>query len=281
MSNPQRRDKHHVRITGNPAAAKTILFAHGFGSDQSVWRLVAAPFLTDFRVVLFDSLGAEQDDPNDHDQHRYSELAAYVDDLLAIMQSLDLAHVIAVGHSAGAMICALAAIRQPACFSRLVLIGASPHYLDAENYHGGFTRAQVDAIYHHAALNLSKWADSFAGTVVANADRPQLAQHFAESIKRIPAGRILTSLCAIFQSDLRATIGQLDVPTLILQTRDDPAVPIEVAQFLHQHIKGSRLTVVDAEGHLPHLSSPNEVIAAMRDFVYAGLDSPGAATHNT
>lgn len=275
------RYKHRVRIAGNPDATKTILFAHGFGSDQRAWSLVAAAFMADFRIVLFDSLGAERDDPSDHNQHRYSELDAYVDDLLAIMQSLDLTEVIAVGHSAGAMICALTAIRQPQRFSRLVLIGASPHYLDSADYHGGFTRAQVDAIYQHAALNLSKWADSFASTVVANADRPQLAQHFAESIKLIPAGRILTSLCAIFQSDLRATIGQLDVPTLIVQTRDDPAVPIEVAQFLHQKIKGSRLTVIDAAGHLPHLSSPEQVVAAMREFINAELASPGAATHST
>lgn len=263
-----------VRLLGNPQAAQTLLFAHGFGTDQSAWTSVAAPFLADFRVVLFDSLGAEAPHPA-ADPQRYLALDAYADDLLAICRALELGDAIAVGHSAGAMVCALAAIREPRRFSRLVMIGASPHYLDSADYHGGFSREQVDAIYQHAALNLSKWAESFASTVVVNHARPQLATHFADSIRRLPAGRVLTSLCAIFQSDYRTVIGQLDCPTLIVQTARDPAVPLAVAEFLHRQIKGSRLTVIDAEGHLPQLSSPDAVIEAIRDFLYE------AATQST
>lgn len=264
---------HRVRIEGNLQATRTILFAHGFGSDQSAWSSVAKPFLADFRVVLFDSLGAEQRDPN-VTPDRYQDLAAYADDLLDICAAINLRDGIAVGHSAGAMVCALAAIRAPQHFSRLVMIGASPHYLEDGEYHGGFTRAQVDALYLEAAANLSRWADAFAGTVVANPARPQLARNFADSIRMIPPGRVLTSLCAIFQSDTRNTIHQLALPTLIVQTRDDPAVPLGVAHFLHREIPNSRLVVVDAEGHLPHLSSPDEVIAAIHEFICADSLTP-------
>lgn len=268
--------KNNVRLTGNPRAARTLVFAHGLGGDQTVWEAVAAPFLADFRVVLFDHVGAGGSDPAAFFQSRYLSLESYANDLRAIAAALDLRDAVAVGHSVGAMICVLAALAEPRRFSRLALIGASPCYLNDADYHGGFTRQQINDIYQAVTVDQAGWADAFATGVVANGDRPQLATHFADALKAIPNDRILTALCAIFQSDYRTTIARLAQPTLIVQTRDDPAVPIEVARFMRRQIAGSELAVIDAEGHLPHLCAPEKVVAAIRDFVDAAPLPAGA-----
>lgn len=259
--------KNNVTVTGNPAANRTIVFVHGFGTDQTAWQAVATAFREDFRIVLLDNVGAGKSAPDAFVQHRYLNLHAYAADLLDICTALGLADAILVGHSAGAMSCVLAAIQRPACFSRLILIGASPRYLDAPDYRGGFSKADLDAIYSAIPGHFAEWADAFAPLAMANPEQPELARYFAETIKSIPAEQALTVLCSIFQSDHRADVGRLDRPTLLIQSREDVAVPRQVADFLHRQIHGSVLQVIAATGHLPHVSRPEAVIAAMRDFI--------------
>lgn len=269
MNDPIQRN--HVVMTGNLNAARSIVFVHGFGTDQSAWKEVAAPFMADFRIILLDNVGAGQSAPDyfvKH-QHRYLNIHGYANDLLEVCKALNLVDAIAVGHSAGGTACLLAAVKEPKRFSRLALIGASPRYLDDEGYRGGFTKEDIAAIYRNVTVNYSSWLNSFASAMMANPARPDFTQRFIDSIREIPKEQILVILCAILQSDHRSEVGKLDKPTLIIQTRVDSVVPLEVAQFLHGNIRNSQLRLIDAEGHLPHISAPAEVIAALHDFVNA------------
>lgn len=259
--------RNAVTVTGNSRAAQDIVFVHGFGTEQSVWGEVAAAFADQYRLVLFDNVGAGRSLPEAFVQHRYLGLHQYASDLLDIGSTLQLRDAILVGHSLGAMIGVLAAIKVPARFAKLVLIGASPRYLDDGDYHGGFTMPALNDLYQAVMLDYAGWADRFASSAMANEHQPNLARRFAATMKTIPKERALTVLCSIFQSDHRAEVSRIDRPTLLIQASDDIAVPLEVAEFLHRTINGSRLTLIDATGHLPHVSAPQQVIAAMRDFL--------------
>lgn len=261
--------KNNVNTLGKLDADRSIVFVHGFGTDQTAWRDVQAPFLADFRVVLLDNVGAGQTPDEAFVQHRYLDLHRYATDLLDVCDALDLHNAVFVGHSVGAMVGVLAALRQPGRFSRLVLIGSSPRYLNDTDYVGGFTEDDLNGLYRALTSSYPDWADRFAPSVMRNEDRPALAQEFAATIKSIPRERALTVLCSIFQSDHRADVQRLRHPTLLIHSDNDMAVPTEVAHYLHQHIVGSQLKIIQAEGHLPHISAPNLVLEAMREFVEA------------
>ena len=264
-SDPIRRN--NVKVAGNPEAADTLVFVHGFGTDQSAWRDVAAGFLADCRVVLLDNVGAGGADPAAFAQHRYLNLRRYASDLVEVCAALGLEHPILIGHSMGAMICALATLERPGLAGKLIMIGASPHYIDTDDYRGGFSRGDVDAIYSSVTSGYAGWADGFAAAAMGHTDRPALGSDFAQSIKSIPKDRALTVLCSIFQSDHREDVAHLDMPTLLIQTQDDIAVPLAVAEYLKRRIRGSRLEIIDTVGHLPHISAPTLVAAAIRRFI--------------
>lgn len=258
--------RNNVVVAGNPAAAQTAVFVHGFGTDQSVWRELAREFEAGMRLVLLDNVGAGGSLPEAFVQHRYLNLRAYAADLVEVCDALQVRGATFVGHSAGAMAGVLAAGPRPELWSRLVLIGASPRYLDDRGYRGGFTKADVDALYEDVLRNRDEWADRYAAVAMGNAERPELASAFAQSLKSLPPAHVLTVLCAIFQSDHRLDLGAVRVPTLVLQTRDDAAVPLEVAQFLSQSLPRGELRMVDATGHFPHVSAPAAIAAEMRAF---------------
>lgn len=261
--------RNNVTVTGNTAASSTLVFLHGFASDQRSWKAVAAPFMSDHRIVLFDHVGAGRSDPAAFVQHHYLNLQGYVRDFLDICRALNLHNAIAVGHSVGGMIALLAAVAEPRHFSRLVMIGASPRYLDEPGYHGGLSDADFNQVYDSISSQFTQWADAYAPAVMCNADRPQFALDFASAIKLIPKDRVLTVLCSILQSDHRADIDKLKIPALLIHTRSDPAVPVDVAEYLHRHIQGSQLAFIDAEGHFPHLVAPQKVVEVLRPFLAA------------
>jgi len=259
--------RNHVTVTGNADAVRTMVFVHGLGTDQTAWRQVWPAFAADHRIVLLDNVGAGRSDPAAFVQTRYLSLHGYVRDLTEVWAALDLHDAVVVGHSVGAMVAALASVAAPGRCGKLVMLNASPRYLDDRGYRGGFTRADLDATYSAVSRSLSAWADAFAPAVMGNPDRPHLARDFAAMLKQVPAGHALTILCSIFQSDHRADLARIVTPTLVVQSRDDVAVPAEVAEYLHAHIAGSKLVTIDASGHLPHVVAPDAVIAAVRDFI--------------
>ena len=261
--------KNNVNVVGRLDAVRTIVCVHGFGTDQTAWRDVQAPFLAEFRIILLDNVGAGKTPAEAFEQHRYLDLHQYASDLLEVCDALAVQGAVLVGHSVGAMIGVLAALRQPSRFSRLVLIGSSPRYLNDTGYEGGFSEEQLNGLYSTMSSSYEGWADQFAPQVMRNLHRPALAQQFATNIKSIPPERALTVLCSIFQSDHRSDIQKLPHPTLLIHGEDDIAVPIAVAHYLNRHIAGSQLAIIEAEGHLPHISAPAEVLRAMHDFVVA------------
>lgn len=261
--------RNNVTVTGRLDAPHTLVFVHGFGTDQNVWQGVQTAFAQRYRMVLLDNVGAGRSAPEAFRQHRYLNLRTYVSDLLEVCDALALQGATLVGHSVGGMICALAAVARPQMFERLVLIGASPRYLNDAAYHGGFSQDDLAAVYRAVTQDYDNWAHQFAAAAMANPDQPDLARAFASAIRTTPKDRALTVLCSIFQSDHRAELAGLTLPTLLIQSREDFAVPLAVAQFLHRQIRGSTLQVINATGHLPHVSAPAEVVVAMRAFLAA------------
>lgn len=263
--------KHHVMLGGDPSATTAMVFVHGFGTDQRAWRHIEPAFAGHFRTLRFDNIGAGRSDLSAFEPHRYLGLGGYARDLVALLDALRLFRVILVGHSMGAMVSLLAAIERPRIVRRVVMLGASPHYLNDGNYPGGMTAADRDAIYRAVMGRSSELADLFAPLAYAHADRPDLAREMADAIRAIPQEHVLTILCSILQSDHRHDLARLKQPTLLIQTREDAFVPQGVADYLLAQLPDAQLSVIDAAGHLPHVSAPAQVIAAMTPFVEAAL----------
>lgn len=259
--------RNNVTVMGRRDGPAAMVFVHGFGTDQGSWARVAEAFAGEFRIVLLDNVGAGGTPAEAFVQHRYLNLDRYATDLLEVCDAVAVRDAVLVGHSAGAMIAVLAAIARPDVVSRLVLIGASPRYLDDAGYRGGFTPRVIEDIYRAVASNYHEWANQFAPQAMSNADRPHLAARFAAALKTIPAQRALTVLCSILQSDYRTVLPRVRQPVLLLQAAEDAFVPPEVARYMQRTIPHAELQVVRATGHFPHVSDPEAVIAAMRPFV--------------
>ncbi len=256
--------KNAVTVTGNQNAAITLMFINGFCTDQRVWTVIAKAFSDEFRLVFLDNVGTGRALRECFIQSHYLDLNAYADDVLAICDAVDAQQVILVGHSVGSMIAVLAANKKPSIISRLILIGASPRYLNDADYFGGFTRQDLEEVYSAISVDFDNWLDDFTKQAMGNLHKPSLARDFAESIRTIPRDQILTALYAIFQNDHRAAVKKLIQPTLLIQTRDDIFVPLAVAEYLHNVIGDSHLTIINTSGHLPHISAPLDVIAAIK-----------------
>lgn len=268
MTSPTPLQRNHVTQSGNPTARKTLVFVHGFGTDQTVWSEVSAAFQEHARIITLDLTGAGKSDPKAYetDKNRYVTLRGYADDLVEIGQSLGLRDAVLVGHSVGGMVGLLACNSQPKIFSQLVLIGASPRYLDDADYHGGLTQRTISDIHLQMTSNYYGWTAEFAPLTMNNPDRPELAAYFAAHLQTIPVAHAASVLITILTSDYREDVKKVAVPTLIIQSRNDATVPLPVAEYLHQQIPHSRLALIDSAGHLPHVSAPDKVITAMKNF---------------
>lgn len=249
------------------AAQDVVVFAHGFGADQNVWRPFLPLLAPRSSAVLYDLACAPTADPEYFDQTKHRSLDGHVDDLLEILKRLGIRNCTFVGHSVSGMIGVLAAIRKPHLFKRLILIGASAKYTDSEGYRGGFSECDVRGILDAVAVNFREWAATFAPYVMDKPLSDPAAQTFASSLMRMKPDRAIVMLKAILLSDYRGALEDCTVPAVILQTRLDPAVPIEAARYLNDHLKGSILEVLDAAGHLPHVSSPAVTAEALRRYL--------------
>ncbi|RDV14232.1 alpha/beta hydrolase [Pontibacter diazotrophicus] len=74
--------RNNVNVSG--AGKKTIVFSHGFGCDQNMWRFVTPAFKNDYKIVLFDHVGAGKSDSTAYSKMKYETLQGYADDLLEI-----------------------------------------------------------------------------------------------------------------------------------------------------------------------------------------------------
>ncbi|SDD73186.1 sigma-B regulation protein RsbQ [Mucilaginibacter pineti] len=263
------KKKNNVVIEGNLDATKTLVFAHGFGTDQTAWNWVKEFFEDDYRLVLFDNVGAGNADPDAYNSIKYNNLKTYANDLLDILADLELWNATIIAHSVSCMITLLAASKAPEHFSKMVFLNASARYLndDSANYIGGFTQDALNGMYNAMASNYYAWASGFSVVAMGNTDRPQLGEQFAYTLSAVRPDVALSAAKIIFESDVRNELDKLDKQVLLLQSSEDIAVPTAATAYLHQHIKGSKLQYLRATGHFPHISAPAEVAAAIKSFI--------------
>ncbi len=262
-------ERNAVTVSGRPDGPPMV-FAHGFGCDQGMWRLVAPAFEQTHRVVLFDHVGAGRSDAAAYDPVRHGRLEGYARDVVEVVEALDLPPVVFVGHSVSAMIGVLAAVERPELFDRLVLVGPSPRYVDDGDYRGGFGQDEIDELLETMDGNYLGWSQHIAPVIMGVPDRPELGAELASSFCRSDPVIARRFARTTFLSDNRADLPRVRTPALVLQSRQDAIAPLEVGQYVAGALPSAELVVLDATGHCPNLSAPQQVVDAVRRFVDAG-----------
>lgn len=260
------RRRNHV-VTAGADSAPTIVLAHGFGCDQTMWRFVAPELARDHRVVTFDYVGAGQSDRAAYDVDRYASLRGYARDVLDVIETTGDAPVVLVGHSVSSMVGVLASISDPARIRALVLIGPSPRYIDDDPYVGGFSAADIDGLLGLMDRNFMGWANLLAPTVARAADHPEVAAELEASFCSTDPVMLRQFADVTFRGDNRADLPRVSVPTLVLQCSSDAIASERVGRYCADHIPGARFHQLQATGHCPHLSDPEETVRAIRDFL--------------
>ncbi|MBD1395784.1 alpha/beta hydrolase [Pontibacter sp. JH31] len=257
--------RNNVTVKGK--GQQPMLFAHGYGCDQNMWRFITPGFEEDYQIILFDHIGFGNSDTSSYSKENYSSLKDYAADILEICQELELKDVIFVGHSVSAIIGMLAAIMEPERFSKLVLICPSPSFINDGDYVGGFTREAIEGLLESLESDYLGWSNTIAPVIMGNLDRPELSQELAGSFCTSHKGIARDFAHLTFLSDHRKDLPLVKTDTLILQCSDDAIAPLLVGEYNHQQIQGSKLVVLEATGHCPNLSAPAETIAAMKGFL--------------
>lgn len=255
--------KHNLNIIGNLNTIETLIFAHGYGSNQEAWRFITPAFEDQYQLVLFDMVGCGDSDLAAFTPQHYGSLHKYADDLIEICDELKLQQVHLIAHSVSSIIGTLAFLKRPDLFSTFVLIGASPRYLNDEGYIGGFTKQQVSKLLLDMAQNYIDWLNGFAPAVIQSPNNPELVDEFATSLAKMRPGTSIEIARKIFFCDHRSDFAQLKVPVLLLQSPDDAVVPYQVGEYLHQVIPNSQLRWISTPGHFPHMTNPREIIEAI------------------
>lgn len=270
------RARNNVRESGRHDAQPVVL-AHGYGCDQQMWRYVRPAFDPDYRVIAYDQTGFGEADPAAWDPERYGTLAAYAEDLLALVRELDLHDVIFVGHSVAAMIGVLAAVAEPERFAHLVLVGPSARYLDdpATGYLGGFSKADIFELLEALDSNHLGWSARMAPVIMGNADRPELAAELTASFCRTDPRVASAFARATFLSDNRADLPRVAVPCLVLQCAEDAIAPETAGRYVHEHLPVSEFVALRATGHCPNLSAPAETASVIADYLRSHVHADG------
>ena len=261
-------ERNNVRVLGR--GTQPMLFAHGFGCDQNMWRFVTPAFEDDYKVVLFDYVGSGKSQLSAYDPRRYATLDGYADDVLDICHALDLRDVVFVGHSVSSMVGVLAANREPDRFARLILVGPSPRYINDEgppSYVGGFERKDIEGLLETMDKNYIGWANFLAPAIMKHPDRPELGAELTESFCSTDPVIARRFAEATFYADNRADLSKVTVPSLLLQCSDDIIAPLAVGDYLRDHMPGSTLRVMQATGHCPHMSAPEETIELIKEYL--------------
>jgi sigma-B regulation protein RsbQ len=266
--------RNNVRTSG--AGDRTVVFAHGFGGDQSVWRHLAPDFIQDSRVVLFDHVGAGRSDAAAYDPGKYATLTGYADDLVEICDEQGLSGVTLVGHSVGATIGLLAAVKRPDLVADLVLICPSPRYTNTDTYFGGFDERDIDELLTFLAKDQPEWATAIAPTVVGP-EHPEVQAEWRRSVCSLDPKVAAQFARTTFKSDHRADYGRVSARTLIIDCSQDGIAPSAVGAWVEEAIEGSRRITLQAQGHCPHLTLPGSVMTAIGDFIGAPARTANAA----
>lgn len=258
--------RNNVRISGK--GDRAIVFVHGFGCDQTMWRYVAPTFADEYQTVVLDLVGSGKSDLTAFNLERYDRLDGYARDITEVVEALDLRSAVLVGHSVSAILGALAAINEPERFSHLIMVAPSPRYLnDPPDYFGGFEREDINEMFDLMDKNYMGWASFLAPVIVKNEDSPELAEELEASFCSTDPITARTFATATFYGDNRQQLSQVPIPCLVMQCADDAIAPDEVGEYVHQHLPQSTLVKMKATGHCPHLSHPEETIALIRNYL--------------
>jgi sigma-B regulation protein RsbQ len=260
------RERNNVTLCGQPRG-RPMMFAHGFGCDQNMWRYVWPAFEDEYRIVLFDHVGAGNSDLSAYDREKYSSLDGYADDVLAICRELELRDVVFVGHSVSAMIGLLAAAAEPDRFEKLVLVGPSPRYIDDVDYVGGFAEQDIEGLLAALDDNYLGWSRTYAPAIMGREDRPELGEELTNSFCRTDPEIARHFARVTFMGDNRPDLARVSTPALVLQCSNDIIAPDVVGRYVHEHLPNSEFVQLQASGHCPNLSAPEETIEAIRAFV--------------
>ncbi|QNE47839.1 alpha/beta hydrolase [Glaciihabitans sp. INWT7] len=258
--------RNNVRVLGNPNG-RPIVFSHGFGCSQEVWRHMVPFFERDYRVVLFDHVGAGGSNLAAYDHGKYDSLDGYAQDVLEIIDALGLTQAVFVGHSVSAMVGILAANRDSSRFGALVLVGPSARYVDDAEYRGGFARADIDSLLDTLDSNYLGWSATIAPLMMGNSDRPELGRELTENFCTTDPTIARHFARVTFLSDNRRDLARVSVPTLVLQSREDVIAPAPVGRYVHEQISGSQLVMLTSSGHCPNLSDPAQLARRILDFI--------------
>jgi sigma-B regulation protein RsbQ len=259
--------RHNVRVSGGPG--RTMLFAHGYGCDQNMWRFVAPAFESEFRVALFDYVGMGKSDFSAYDPVKYSRLDGFVDDLLDVCRELGMKGGVFVGHSVSSIIGILAAGREPDVFAELVLVGPSPCYVNDGEYNGGFTRAEIEGLLEFLDSNYLGWSSTMAPVIMGQTGRPELADELRESFCRTHPLIARQFARVTFLSDNRSDLKRVRQRALVIQCAQDALAPVSVGEYVHRQIPRCEFVLLNTPGHCPHMTVPAETIAAIKSFLKA------------
>ncbi|KAH9576123.1 hypothetical protein CY35_01G145900 [Sphagnum magellanicum] len=256
-------DAHNVRVIGN--GSQVLVLGHGFGSDQSVWQFMLPYFVNDYKVVLFDLMGAGSTKSQNFSFARYATLHAYADDLLMILDEMEIESCVFVGHSMSGMIACIASIERPQVFQKLVLLSASPRYINDEHYYGGFEQEELNQLFDAMQSNFRAWVTGFAPLAVGADLKSTAVKEFTRTFFSIRPDIALCISKTCFQSDLRSILPQVKVPCYVLQSSKDLAVPLVVSDYLFHSLGGpTKVEILQTEGHLPQLSCPELLIPVLK-----------------
>ncbi|HEX6243562.1 MAG TPA: alpha/beta hydrolase [Polyangiales bacterium] len=261
-SSAQRNNVHVIGFGSRP-----LIFAHGYGCDQNMWRLLTPEFEREYRIILYDLTGAGRSDLSAYDRVRHGSLRGHALDLLEILADCTQEPAVFVGHSVSAMIGLLADIEAPHRFAAHVMIGPSPCYVNDGDYVGGFSRSDIDSLLETLDSNYLGWAGAMAPTIMGAPDHPELGQELTNSFCATDPEIAKHFARVTFLSDNRLDLPKLQTRTLILQCSDDVIAPLQVGDYLHAKIPNSSLRLVENIGHCPHLSAPRAIADAMKAFL--------------
>ena len=257
--------RNNATVSGNGTQA--ILFAHGYGCDQNMWRYVAPAFENEYKIILFDHVGAGGSDLTSYAYDKYDKLEGYAEDIIELAKELELHEVIFVGHSVSALIGIIASIQAPGLFKSLILVGPSPSYINDADYVGGFTKDQIDELLEALDNNHLGWSTSMAPVIMGNPEREELSEELANSFCKMDPAIAKQFARTTFLSDKREILSEVTTPTLILQCSNDIIAPEAVGQYMNQRIANSELVLMKATGHCPNLSAPEETIAVIKQYL--------------
>lgn len=257
--------RNNVKIFGK--GSQPILFAHGYGCDQNMWRFVYPAFAEDYKVILFDHVGAGNSDHTFYSEDKYGSLEGYAEDILEICVELDLWDIILVGHSVSSMIAVLAGIASPERFSHLILVSPSPRFINENGYIGGFDKKDIDELMDALDSNYLGWSANIAPVIMGNSDKPELEEELKNSFCRTNPEIAKHFAQVTFLSDNRKDLPLVKTPSLILQCSEDVLAPREVGEYVHNNISNSVFHLLKATGHCPNLSAPEETVEAIKKYL--------------